>query len=73
MNKKKISRPYSCQPSINSNEQCAKEPMMEYQVQKRQLSQDVKESIDISLEQIARGEAVDADVVMAQLQKKVKL
>lgn len=73
MDKKKTSKPYGGQPSANPQAQYAKEPMMEYQARKCQLPQSVKESIDISLAQIERGEAVDADIVMVQLQKKVGL
>lgn len=66
MDKKKTSKPYGGQPSANPQAQYAKEPMMEYQARKCQLPQSVKESIDISLAQIERGEAVDAEIVIVE-------
>lgn len=51
--------------------QCAHEPAVEYQAMRKELPPHVLESIRISEEQIARGEAIDFETVIEQWKKKV--
>ena len=79
-NKKTPQKPYVQQPAVNPDSSCAREPGMEYQVMKNQTVspcrftiEELHAEVEEAMAQIERGEVVDADIVMAELQKMVGL